>query len=74
MGLFDGTVKKGVEKARVALVQAFKAKSMSIAQAHANVDPSKIPWIDVARATILNDIADIIQNLDVQDDDDKGKA
>jgi hypothetical protein len=59
-------VEKRVERVRAALVQALKSKGMAIMNAHAAVDPSKIPWIDVARATILTDLADIIQNLQVQ--------
>lgn len=60
-------VEKRVERVRAALVQALKSKSMMIMNAHAAIaDPAKIPWIDVARATILTDLADIIRNLQVQ--------
>jgi hypothetical protein len=61
-------VQKRVERVRAALVNALMTKSVSIMQTHALIqDPSKIPWIDVARATILKDIADIIQGLGIEE-------
>jgi len=68
-------VEKRVERVRTSLVRSLKAKSMAIMTAHDGVDPAKIPWLDVARASLLNDIADIIADLQVQkqpgEDDEK---
>lgn len=60
-------VEKRVERVRTALVRALRAKSIQIMTQHADKAPDKIPWIDVARATILGDIADIVQKLGVEE-------
>jgi hypothetical protein len=60
-------VNKRIERVRVDLVRAFKAKSMEIMLKHSGVPPEKIPPIDVTRAMLLNDIADIILKLGVEE-------
>lgn len=65
--MFGGMVEKRVERVRAALVRALKTKSFEIMTSHADKTPDKIPWMDVARATILNDIADIVQKLGVEE-------
>jgi len=68
-------MKKKVERFRATLVNALKAKSMEIMAPHANTPPDKMSaaWRDVARASVLLDLAEVIKNLHVEDhpDDDK---
>ena len=64
--------RKAIERARTSLVRTLKAKSVQIMVAHSTKTPEEIPWLDVARATMLMDLADIIQNLGVEEvPDDK---
>lgn len=61
-------INKRVQRVRTTLINAIRAKSMEIMMAHQNIaDPAKIPWIDVARATILKDLADIIENIGIEE-------
>jgi hypothetical protein len=59
--------RKALERGRATLVRTLRAKSVAIMLMHADKAPDKIPWIDVARATILGDIADIIEKLGVEE-------
>lgn len=59
--------RKTVERLLASLVRALKARSLEIMLTHSDKAPDKIPWIDVARATILTDIAEVIQKLGVEE-------
>lgn len=65
-----GMVEKRVARVRAALVKALQAKKIEIMVAHAEKKPEDIPWLDLARAMILGDIADIIRNLSVEEHPD----
>ena len=59
-------IEKRVERVRLALVQAFRAKSIEIMTKHAAKKPEDIPRHDLARSMILLDLAEILTNLRVE--------
>ena len=62
-------IEKKVERVRNGLIQAMRAKSAAIMKKHADKTPELIPKADLARAMVLQDLAEILVNLVIQDDD-----
>jgi len=50
----------------VALIQAFRAKSVEIMTRHATKKPEEIPRHDLARSMVLLDLAEILTTLRVE--------
>lgn len=67
-------LEKRVLRVRAALVRDLKAKSAAIMLEHADKKPEDIPWLALARAMILGDVADILQNLVVKEHPDDNRA
>lgn len=63
MSLFG--IDERIEQIRVTLVRAFKQKSAAIMALYASKKLEDIPKIDLTRALVLEDIAEVFQSVDL---------
>jgi len=58
-------IEKRVKHLRDTLVEAFRQKSASIMHPYIQTRPEDVPRLELTRAMILRDVADILANLSV---------
>jgi hypothetical protein len=62
-------IERKVERVRQALIHGMRAKSAAIMKVHAAKAPEAIPKSDLARAMVLQDLAEILVHLTLGGDD-----
>ena len=58
-------IEKRVKHLRDTLVEAFRQKSASIMHPYIQTRPEDVPRLELTRAMILRDVADVLANLSV---------
>jgi len=61
-------IEEKVADVRKALIKGLRTKAIAIMTAHADKPPEQIPKHDLARSMVLNDIAEILLGLKLEEE------
>ena len=67
-------IEEKVASVRQALVKGLRTKAIAIMTAHADKQPEQIPKHDLARSMVLNDLAEILLGLKIEDPPSKERG